>query len=86
MSQISLRSSGCQGKRSKDVHDQVDIDKLDWVERRLCHGNIADDHDDNDAEVRGNLELKEALHVHEDVAAPHDGAHARVEVVRLEHH
>ena len=84
--QVGLGPRSGESQGAEDVHDQVDVDELDGVESALSEGHVADDHDDQNSEVCRDLELKESLHVHVDVTAPHDGAHARVEIVRLEHH
>ena len=84
--QVCLRAGGSERQSTEDIHDQVDVDQLHWVESRLGHRDVTDDDNDKYTEVCSDLELEEALDVHVDVAAPHDGAHARVEVVRLEHH
>ena len=84
--QVGLGPRRCERQGAKDIHDQVDVDELDGVESAFSQGHIADDHDDQNSEVGRDLELEEALHVHVDVTAPHDGTHARVEIVRLEHH
>ena len=86
VNEIGLWSSGSKSQRAKDVHDQVDVDELDGVQCTLSKGDIADDHDNENGEVCRDLELKEALHIHVDVTAPHDGAHARVKIVGLKHH
>ena len=65
-----------EGESAEDIHDQVDVDKLRGIKCALSHGAVADDHDDNEAEVAGNLELQEAANVHVDVASPLNGLQA----------
>ena len=83
---VSGRAGRGQGQSSEDVHNQVDPDKLHWVQHRLSHRDEGNNDDNEHSKAAGDLELKESLHVHVDVAAPHDGAHAGVKVVGLEDH
>ena len=73
---LSGESEGCEG-----IHDQVDPEELDGVQRGLAEDDDAHEHDEDGAEVDGDLELQEAGHVVEDVSAPHDGSQRSLEVV-----
>ena len=75
-----IRSSCGKGEGTQDVHDEVYPDELHRVQHRLGLRAVADDDDDEYAQVAGDLELQEALHVHVDVTAPHDRLHAGAEV------
>lgn len=86
LSKVRIGTSRSQSQCAKDIHDQVDVDQLDGVQSRLSQSQVTDDHNDKHAEVGSDLELKEALDIHVDVASPHNCAHARVKVVSLEHH
>ena len=83
---ISLRAGSSEGHSSKDVHDKVDPDELGGVKAGLSHGDLGHEDNDDDSEVARELELKETLNIHVNVAAPHNSGHARVEVVGLEDH
>jgi len=74
---LDLFSGSGRGKSkgTEDIHDQVDVDKLNRVEDSFLLEDVADKNEDEDGEVASDLELEEALNVHEDVAAPHDGFH-----------
>jgi len=83
---LSVGAGGGESNGTEDVHDEVDVDELNGVEAGLGHGDGADHDYGNDGQVAGHLELDEALNVNVDVAAPHDGAHARLKVVRGQDH
>lgn len=71
---VSWRSRG-KSQGTKDIHDQVNVDELDRVQDRFLLDDVADQNDEKDGDVAGNLELEEALDVHENVTAPHDSLH-----------
>ena len=77
---------GGEGEGTEDIHDEVDVDELDRVEDGLLSHAEADKDDNQNRKVAGDLELEEALDVHEDVTAPHDSSHGRVEVIGAKDH
>lgn len=83
---VSRGAGGGKSQSAKNIHDQVDVDQLHSVETRFCHCAVADKHHNEYREVASHLELNEALDVQVNISAPHHGTHARVKLVRLQHH
>ena len=77
---------GGEGEGTEDIHDEVDVDELDRVEDGLLSHAEADHDDNQNGKVARDLELEETLDVHEDVTAPHDSSHGRVEVIGAQDH
>ena len=75
LEQLVLGFFGREGEGGEGVHDEVDPEQLDSLQRSaLCNGST---HNDNyeSHHVDGKLELKETLDVIEDVPTPHAGLH-----------
>ena len=57
MSDISGRTGSSKCKRTKDIHDEVNIDKLDGVEARFSLGSITENDHEHASQGAGDLEL-----------------------------
>ena len=75
MCDIGRGFGGGQGQGAKNIHYQIDVNQLNWVKYRLLPHAVADHDNDDNRKVAGDLELKESLHIHEKVTAPHDSSH-----------
>ena len=64
------RLSG-ESKRSKRVHDEVDPEKLNWLERTLLQDTSSDEGGDESNNVDSELELEEPSDIVIDVSSPH---------------
>ena len=69
-------TKGCEG-----VHDEVDPEKLDDVQRRLSVGDRSHKGNDEGNTINGQLELKELAQIAEDTAAPQYRLDDTVEVI-----
>jgi hypothetical protein len=70
-----------EGKGSKGVHNQVNPEELDGLERGLLGDARADKGGNEGTNVHGELELEEALNVIVNIATPHSSLHNASEVV-----
>jgi len=70
-----------QSESSKGVHDQVNPQKLDSLERSLLGDARANESGDQGTNVHGKLELQETLDVVVHIATPHSGLDNGREVV-----
>jgi len=76
MGVLSSESNG-----SEHVHDKIDPEELNNVERRVTEDNGSCENEDHAGEVDGHLELDKLANVVLNVTAPTDGGNDGVEVV-----
>ena len=81
LEQIGSWHFGGQSQRSQSVHDQVDPEHLDSLERRVLDETSADEGHSHGHDVDSQLELQELGDRVVDVTAPHDCLDDAVEVV-----
>lgn len=60
-----------EGQRREGVHDHVNPEELDSLQRRLLQEDSTDHGEEEGVDVDGQLELEEASDVVIDVATPH---------------
>jgi len=67
------------------VHEEVDPEELHERKGTVLVGGNADEHDQDDADVDGELLLDELLHVRDHVASEDDGLHQHVDAPALQY-
>lgn len=77
---------GSQSECGHSVHDKVDPEEHDSVQRRLKEVNVPNNDYQQATQVTGNLELQEPLDVGVDITAPHDRLGERDEVIFNQDH
>jgi len=68
--EIGLRELSGECKGSQRVHNHVDPEELDGLQRRLLKQDGTDDGEDKGVDVDGQLELQETLDVVIDISSP----------------
>lgn len=82
---LGLKRLGANGDGGQSVHDQVDPEQLNDIERRVSEGETTQENDKAQCDVDRQLELHEFAYISEDRSAPHDCVMDRLEIVIHNH-